>query len=199
MRRSLLLVTSATAVAAAVIPGYAAPPPADAGRLAATYVTFALGHGRTLSLELRAATLSGGSVLRVLARRCYPTGPCTESAYQSPLAPGALTIDPMTAVAELKTTVAGHAVRVQWRPDDAAGPEVVVGGGEAGGDGVDNSGSDYVGAPAIVGVAVDGRSCKGNGGVGNGAFVDSGAVTGFPSDAELSALRIPAKAPLACH
>jgi hypothetical protein len=39
MRRTLILTASVTADAAAVLPGYAAPVPADTGRVAVTHLT----------------------------------------------------------------------------------------------------------------------------------------------------------------
>ena len=196
MRRTLLLTASATAVAAAVLPGYAAPVPANTGRVAATHLTFRLTEGRTLSLELRAATLSDATVLRVLAHHCDASGACAESVYQSPLSPASLTIDPMTADAELRTTIGGRQLHIQWRPDGTSG--VVVGSPEAQGTGTSGDGSAFVGDPAVASVQLDGRSCSGAGSVGTAVFAGTGEVTGSPGDAGLADLHLPATAPLTC-
>lgn len=196
MRRTLLLTTSVTAVAAAVLPGYAAPAPADTGRVADTHLTFRLADGRTLSLELRAATLSSASVLRVLAHDCDANGACAESAYQSPLSPASLIIDATTADAELRTTIGGHQLHIQWRPDGTTG--VVVGSPEAQGTGTSGAGSAFVGDPAVASVQLDGRSCSGAGSVGTAVFAGTGEVTGSPSDAGLAELHLPATAPPTC-
>lgn len=196
MRRALLLTASVTAVAAAVLPGYAAPVPADTGRVAVTHLTLRLTEGRTLSLELRAATLSNTSVLRVLAHRCDASGACAESVYQSPLSPSSLTIDPTTADAELRTTIGGQQLHIQWRPDGTSG--VVVGSPEAQGTGSSGDSSAFVGDPAVASVQLDGRSCNGAGSVGTAVFAGTGEVTGSPSDAGLAELHLPATAPLTC-
>ena len=196
MRRTLLLTASIAAVAAAVLPGYAAPVPADTGRLAATHLTFRLTQGRTLSLELRAATLSDESVLRVLAQHCDASGACAESAYQSPLSPASLTIDPTTADAELRTTIGGQQLHIQWRPDATSG--VVVGSPEVQGTGTSADGSAFAGDPAIASVQIDGRSCSGAGSVGTAVFAGTGELTGSPSDSGLADLHLPATAPLTC-
>jgi hypothetical protein len=196
VHRSLLLTVAIAGVATTITAGNAATTPADAGRVAATQVTFALGHGRTLSLEFRAAELSGGDVLRVLAQRCFADGNCLESAYQSPLRATSLTIDANAATAELTATIAGRRLHVQWRP--AATQGVVVSSGEMEGNGVSNDGSTYVGDPAAVVVQLDDRTCHGDGAVGNGVLADTGTATGSPSAQDVGALRVPAAAPLTC-
>lgn len=198
MKRTVVLSAIVAGLAAVISPVHAGPQaPADAGRVAVADLTFALSHGRTLSLDLRAGSLSGGDTLRVLAKRCYSDGTCAQStAYESPLAPGALTIDSSNAVAELQTTLAGHALHIRWQP--ATSNTEVVGGFEGQGGSETTSGSDYEGAAALTALDLDGRTCTGNGAVGYGIFADTGAATGSPDAAPLSALRLPASAPITC-
>jgi len=192
-----LLSTAVAAVAAAVVPVHAAQSPADAGRIAVANLTFHLSHNKTLNLELRAAALSGGNSLRVIAHRCS-NGKCDADphAYQSSLSATSLTIDQSNAVAELTTTLAGHALRVRWQPDGANA--AAVGGFESTGDDLSDSGSDYEGSPAKTAIELDGTSCAGEGAVGTGAFADTGAATGSPDYAPLSDVHVPAAAPLTC-
>jgi hypothetical protein len=198
VHRIVLLGTAAAAVAATIGPVQAGPAPVDAGRVAVADLTFHLRHGQTLSLDVRAGALSGGNSLRVIAQRCHADGSCDPStdAYQSQLAAAALTIDPSTAVAELRTTIAGHALHIRWQPDGSTFNE--VGGFEAQGGGLGTSGSEYDGSPAVSNIELDDRSCNGTGAVGTGAFADTSPATGSPDYAPLSALHIPATAPLTC-
>ncbi len=198
MHRAVLLSTAAAAVAATVAPVHAGPAPADAGRVAVATLTFHFTHGRTLSFDLRAGALSGGNTLRVIAQRCSSAGSCDPgtSAYQSALSPAALTIDPNTATADLRTTIAGHALHVRWQPDGTNTAQ--VGGFEAQGGSLSTSGSEYEGSPALTTVDLDGRTCRGTGGVGTGAFIDTASATGSPDDAPLSELHVPGTAPISC-
>jgi hypothetical protein len=197
VHRRVLLTVSAVAVTSAVLPGYAAAPPVDAGRVAATTLTIALGHGRSLSLDLRAAALTAGNTLRIVSERCTPDGGCSATMYQGQLDPAALHIDPSGAVADLQVTLAGHRLRLRWQPDSSTA--VVVGGGEAEGDFGGGSGSEYAGNPATVTVELDGRQvCTGGGAVGTGMFADTSSTTGRPEAAALTRLRLPAKATVRC-
>jgi len=198
VKRTILLSAAVAAAAATITPVHAGPAPADAGRVAVAQLSLHLSHGRTLLLELRAATLSGGNTLRVLARRCHADGSCAAStdAFQSALAPAALTVDPTSAVAELRATIGGHALHVRWQP--GASNTEQVGGIEGQGDSISNSGSWYQGSAAVTGVELDGRACNGTGAVGTGVFADTGATTGSSGTAPLSALHVPATAPLTC-
>ena len=198
MKRTVLFSTAIAAAAATVAPVHAGPAPADAGRVAVAHLTFQLSHARTLALELRAGALSGGNSLRVLVRRCYADGSCGASTdvFQSALAPAALTIDPSGAVAELRTTLGGHALHVRWQPDGSNA--VVVGGIEGQGGSLSNSGSWYQGSPAVIAVALDSRSCGGTGAVGTGLFADTGSATGSSDTQPLSRLHVPSTAPIAC-
>ena len=198
MRRMVLVSTAAAAVAATVAPVHAGSAPLDAGRIAVADLTFHFSHGRTLSLELRAGALSSGNVLRVLEQRCYSSGRCDASttAYQSPVAADALTVDANNPDADLRMTVAGHALHIRWQPGASNVEE--VGGFEAQGGSLSTSGSDYEGAPAITAVELDGTACAGHGAVGTGAFADTSAATGGPDDAPLSELRIPSRGTLTC-
>ena len=197
MNRILLLGAAVAAATVAVGPVHAAPAPADAGRVAATHIVFHLNNGRSLDFDLRAGALSGGDTLRVLVQRCNSDG-CDASteAFQSALRAGDLNIDPNTATAELRTTIAGHALHIRWAPDGSNAAE--VGGVEGQGGSLSTSGSGYTGSPATATIELDDRNCNGAGAVGDGAFIDTAAATGSPSDAPLADLHVPATAPLTC-
>lgn len=197
MHRTVLFSIVAAAMAVGGVTVHASPAPVDAGRVAVTQLTFHLAHGRTVSLELRAGALSNGNALRVIAQRCDADGSCGQStAYQSALNGAALTVDSSNAVAELRTTIAGHDVHVRWQP--AGTNTEVVGGFETQGDTTSTSGSDYQGEAATTSVDVDGAHCTGDGAVGNGVFADTGAAAGSSAATPLSALRVPQTAALTC-
>lgn len=199
LHRSVLIATAVAGVVATVGPVQAGPqPPVDAGSVAVAQLTFALRHGQTLNLDLRAGSLSGGNTLRVIAQRCAADGTCdpATAAYQSSLASTELTIDSTATVADLRTSFAGHQLHVRWQP--AGTNTTVVGGFETQGDATTTSGSEYQGAAAITTVELDGRNCSGSGAVGNGVFADTAPATDSPDSAPLSTLHVPATAPLSC-
>lgn len=199
MRRSLLALTAAAATAATMSAVHAAPSPVDSGRLAQAQLSVPLTHGAVLSLDLRAATLSSGNVLRIVAERCDAAGSCDElTAYQSPIPGSALSIDPNTTVATLTTSVAGRRVQLRWRPSTATAPGE-IGGGDGEVDNSNNTSADaYQGENAVVSADIDGISCSTAGGVGDGLFVDSSAVTGSSGAQALSALKLPDTATIRC-
>jgi hypothetical protein len=190
MRRSVLATVTAGCLAAAVTPVLAGGNPADTGRFAATGVAVALPDGDTLSIDLRAADLSGGARLIVDAQRCDADGGCSTHLYTADLAGSALSVDPNTATASLSTVIAGLPLTVSWRPDDSKTAE--VGGFDASGGGPDTTADEWAGTPALVRVALGDAECSGSGGVGNGVVVDTGG--GLP----LARLRLPADPALTC-
>jgi len=199
VRRSLVALTAAAATAATMSAVHAAAPPADTGRVAETQLTVPLGHGTVLSLELRAATLSGGDVLRVVASRCDADGSCDElTPYQSAIPASALSIDPNTATATLTTTISGRHLLLKWRPQTGTDQGETVG-GDLEVDNANNTSTDeYQGDGAVVTVDVDGVVCTTGGGVGESVFADSSTVTGESGVQELSALQLPDAASITC-
>lgn len=199
MHRKMLALTAAAGIAATTTAVHAAPAPADSGRVAETLLSVPLGHDTVLSLDLRAATLSGGKVLRIVAERCAADGSCDEmNVYQSPVSASALNIDANTATATLTTTIAGRHVTLSWRPSSATAPGAAGGGDVEIDEGGNTSADQYDGQDATVTADVDGVACTRNGAVGNGIFADSTTVTGGSSAQDLSALKLPDNAQITC-
>lgn len=193
MRRTLLLTTAGAAVAAAV-PVFAAPAPVDTGQAAEASLVVPLAHADELQLDVSAASLSGGNVVRVVAQHCYDDGSCDAmDVYQSPVSATAFTVDSSSAT--LRVELAGAAVELRWHSRSDVGTS---GGGDFG---LGNSGastSDYQGENADVSAVIDGDACATIGVLGNEVFADTAAATGGQSDNELSAFRLPDGATIGC-
>jgi hypothetical protein len=190
MHRSVLATVTVGCLAVAATPVLAAGSPADSGRFAATRVAVALADGDTLTIDLRAADLSGGPRLIVDTQRCDADGACSTHLYSADLAASALDVDSATATASLSTTVAGLPLTVGWRPDGTQTAE--VGGLDVDGGGPATTADEWAGSPAHVSVTLGGAQCTGSGGVGSGVVVDTGGST------PLAKLRLPADPRLTC-
>jgi len=193
MNRPLTLAVTLGALAAAVPSGFADGQPVDQGRAASTSISFGLGNGESLQLDLLAGELSAGPQLSLQAARCDKDNACSYGDFASALPAGALSIDPQNSVAELSTTLDGRRLLVSWKPGSGA----EIGSGHVEGDGDGFSGSNFVGEAAVVTVQYAGDTCQGSGGVGDGTVVDvdpTDSRTATPVDQ----LRVPADVTLRC-
>ena len=199
MSRSLLALTAVVSTAATMTAVHAAAGPVDSGRLAETRLTAQLGHGSVLSLDLHAATLTTGNVLRIVAERCGADGSCDAfTTYQSALAPGALTIASDSPTATLRTQIAGRDLVLRWHPDSATVPASAAGGDFESDDSGNTSADEYYGQGPSVTVSVDGGVCDTTGAVGDGVVADGSSVTGQADAQDVSELRLPDGATIGC-
>lgn len=192
MHRATIAVVGLVCATAAE-PALGSPASVDSGRAASTSITLRLADGETLSLDILAADLSGGSRLAVYSARCDDAGGCSQADYAAALPAEALTVDPKTADARLDTTLAGRSFVIRWQPGNGA----EVGSGHLDGGGASASGSNFAGDAAAVTVEYAGESCTGGGGVGE-ATVAEVDPTGSGTTTPLDRLHVPDAVTLRC-
>ena len=190
-RRTIAVV--GLACAAAAVPAFAGPGPADSGRAATTRISLALPDAQTLTLDLLAAQLSGGPQLFVRAERCDDAASCTARDFAAALPATALSIDPQNAVAHLAITLAGRPLTVDWKPGNGA----ELSSGYVDGSGAGFTASNFAGNSASASVQYDGATCSGDGGVGQALALDVDP-TGSAAATPLDGLHLPDAVTLRC-